>query len=460
MRSRIRYSSVGAIALALTAVVALAGTPTRQEARQAGRRLEKSKKSLDDIIQMAEHRTGGTAISVALVDQTGNATCAQSATQRTSAMNSDNGKSNDTSSDKQATHVAKTSSSDALAYRVTCLVDNAKLKDVFVCANTCKIENVRDAGEYNAASRSVRKVARNAKPATIGTASKSENPMLAQRERDYEENGIRTVYDPDPANHHPASVQDGNRFSYEYESQGDQDAMQNNNPDDDAEIIIGFEGQPAPDQMVLGSKLLNAKATNSQDQKLGRVDEVVIDPDDGQVVYTAVDYGGVFGIGEKHFAVPTDDLDRVADGEAYLDIDKIQLKDDPGFERGQWPRTADARLDAYPLLSEVVIPAKTERLSKLIGEQLRTTNGEKLGEVKDAVVDTSLGQVAYLIVDSADKPGRVAVPVAAVQMKKDQCVLTNMSKARFDHLETFERNNYPTWTDASWNDRIRSEFDV
>lgn len=43
---------------------------------------------------------------------------------------------------------------------------------------------------------------------------------------------------------------------------------------------------------------------NAQDERLGTVDDVVLDPQDGSIRYVVVSRGGFLGIGEEHVAVP------------------------------------------------------------------------------------------------------------------------------------------------------------
>jgi sporulation protein YlmC with PRC-barrel domain len=54
--------------------------------------------------------------------------------------------------------------------------------------------------------------------------------------------------------------------------------------------------------------LVGTDVRNSQDQQLGSVDDVVLDPQSGKISYVVLSRGGFLGIGEDYIAVPWKDL--------------------------------------------------------------------------------------------------------------------------------------------------------
>ena len=92
------------------------------------------------------------------------------------------------------------------------------------------------------------------------------------------------------------------------------------------------------------SKLIGMNVRNSQGEKLGSVDDLVIDMNTGKISYLALGYGGVLGLGEKLFAVPIGlvKFERGSD-ESYfvLNVPKDELKAAPGFDKSHWPNMAD-----------------------------------------------------------------------------------------------------------------------
>jgi hypothetical protein len=102
------------------------------------------------------------------------------------------------------------------------------------------------------------------------------------------------------------------------------------------------------------SKLTGLSVRNSAGEKLGTVEDIVINLQDGKAQYLALSFGGVLGIGSKYFAVPFNEV-RFNHGkeEMYfvLDVPKEKLQAAPGFEKNDWPDFADPKwrteIDSY-----------------------------------------------------------------------------------------------------------------
>lgn len=88
-------------------------------------------------------------------------------------------------------------------------------------------------------------------------------------------------------------------------------------------------------------KLVGAAVQNSSGEKIGSIEDLVIDTDSGKVTYAALGVGGVLGIGEKLFAVPFEEFKLTEDSSKnpalVLDISKDRLEKSPGFDKNNWP---------------------------------------------------------------------------------------------------------------------------
>ncbi len=91
------------------------------------------------------------------------------------------------------------------------------------------------------------------------------------------------------------------------------------------------------------TSLCGNKVRNNKDEDLGKVEDIMLDLNEGKIAYAVLSFGGFIGIGEKLFAVPWSALrlDQVK-REFVLDLDKEALKNAPGFEKDKWPDFADA----------------------------------------------------------------------------------------------------------------------
>lgn len=90
------------------------------------------------------------------------------------------------------------------------------------------------------------------------------------------------------------------------------------------------------------STLTGDAVKNPQGDSLGDLKDIMLDTSTGKIAYGVLSFGGVFGMGDKLFAVPWDALS--VDGpnkQLILNVSKERLKDAPGFDKDQWPNFAD-----------------------------------------------------------------------------------------------------------------------
>lgn len=90
------------------------------------------------------------------------------------------------------------------------------------------------------------------------------------------------------------------------------------------------------------SKIIDTAVKNSSGDNLGEIKDLVLNPENGQVVYAVIVFGGVFGMGDKYFAIPWRTLLWNRDKEHYvLNIDKTSLEKAPGFDKNHWPDSSN-----------------------------------------------------------------------------------------------------------------------
>ena len=92
------------------------------------------------------------------------------------------------------------------------------------------------------------------------------------------------------------------------------------------------------------SQLTGLNVKNSEGESLGTVEDIVMDVESGKVAYVALSFGGLFGVGDKLFAVPYRQMKFMhGKDEMYfvLNVPKDRLKAAPGFNKSNWPDFAD-----------------------------------------------------------------------------------------------------------------------
>jgi sporulation protein YlmC with PRC-barrel domain len=100
-------------------------------------------------------------------------------------------------------------------------------------------------------------------------------------------------------------------------------------------------GGPGPEIMAAAT-LEGNDVLNLAGEKLGTLQDIMIDVPSGRVAYAVLVRGGVMGIGDKLFAVPWPALTLDTDRKCFLlDIDLERLRGAAGFDKDNWPAMAD-----------------------------------------------------------------------------------------------------------------------
>lgn len=94
-------------------------------------------------------------------------------------------------------------------------------------------------------------------------------------------------------------------------------------------------------RVLSAASILGNKVVNTDGEQLGNLKDLVIDPDDAQIAYAVLSFGGFKGLGDKLFAIPLEALTfKIRDRLAILNVEKDILKNAPGFDKEKWPDTA------------------------------------------------------------------------------------------------------------------------
>ncbi|MFZ1984838.1 MAG: PRC-barrel domain-containing protein [Desulfatitalea sp.] len=106
---------------------------------------------------------------------------------------------------------------------------------------------------------------------------------------------------------------------------------------------------------------------------------------------------------------------------------------------------------------------RADRVSKLIGAEAISTNGEALGTIDDLVLGPD-GHVSYLVISKAEMSGGmaklVAVPfdAAAPQRTHDGRVVVSIDKQKLDNAPSFASNSWPDFSSGQWRDESRGYY--
>ena len=96
-----------------------------------------------------------------------------------------------------------------------------------------------------------------------------------------------------------------------------------------------------PTTSIKGSKVVNAK-----DEKLGKIEEIMIDEERGRIAYAVLSVGGWLDAGNKLFAIPWESLERNRD-DYILRVDKSVFEGSEGYDKEKFSLTLDELAYVY-----------------------------------------------------------------------------------------------------------------
>ena len=119
--------------------------------------------------------------------------------------------------------------------------------------------------------------------------------------------------------------------------------------DPNAAPIITPHAQAVMARPWRASQTIGMPVDNTTGDHLGKIEDLVFDPNTGKLRYAVLSFGGFLGLGDKYFAIPFNHLRAetktgATGSESYhlvLDVSKDRLKEAPGFDSKNWPDFGD-----------------------------------------------------------------------------------------------------------------------
>jgi sporulation protein YlmC with PRC-barrel domain len=224
------------------------------------------------------------------------------------------------------------------------------------------------------------------------------------------------------------------------------------------------------------STIKGDKVVNTAGEDLGKIEELMVDVDDGRIAYAVLSFGGFLGMGDKLFAIPWQAFKlKLHDHAFLLDVPKETLENAEGFDKDNWPVTSRewlSRTYTYygyqpywqtEVAGQTVIQGETEakRVSRasrenpdflsadtMKGDKVVNTSGDDIGKIDELMIDLENGKVAYAVISHGGILGigskLFAIPWQALTLRvHDHAFVLNIPKETFDKAEGFDKGNWP-----------------
>jgi sporulation protein YlmC with PRC-barrel domain len=98
--------------------------------------------------------------------------------------------------------------------------------------------------------------------------------------------------------------------------------------------------------------------------------------------------------------------------------------------------------------------------SKLTSGVVKNTDGEKLGDIKEVMIDTETGRVAYAVLSFGGFLGMgdklFAIPWSALRshLSEPSAFVLNVTKERLQAAPGFDKKDWPDFADRKWGGTI------
>jgi sporulation protein YlmC with PRC-barrel domain len=84
---------------------------------------------------------------------------------------------------------------------------------------------------------------------------------------------------------------------------------------------------------ILASKVKGTAVYNDTGDKIGTVEDIVLDKTSNQIMFAALGFGGLMGIGEKYYPIPWSLLNYNEDKGGYVvPLDKARIENAPAYD--------------------------------------------------------------------------------------------------------------------------------
>jgi hypothetical protein len=96
--------------------------------------------------------------------------------------------------------------------------------------------------------------------------------------------------------------------------------------------------QDSPRRLIASDRVEGTPVYNRAGEKLGRVENFMVDKRSGQAEYAVMSFGGLFGLGHDHYPLPWSMLEYDPERGGYVvELDKDKLKNGPRYQPTEEP---------------------------------------------------------------------------------------------------------------------------
>jgi sporulation protein YlmC with PRC-barrel domain len=216
------------------------------------------------------------------------------------------------------------------------------------------------------------------------------------------------------------------------------------------------------------ANLYGRELVGSDNQKLGKVDNVIVDLESEHILYVVV------GASQGRVAVPPQVIGQTTGNTLHATVTKQKLDSAPKFTSAQDNPTGLGQANfVYQVYQHFGIspwwqgstPAdqgsfhNVHKLNQLIGMNVEDANNQTLGKVSNVVVDMAQGRLVYVVFSPASNlnlgEGLYAMPSDAFTLSGDKKhLVSGIDRQKLAGAPHFDKNSWPNLTDATFASQV------
>lgn len=100
----------------------------------------------------------------------------------------------------------------------------------------------------------------------------------------------------------------------------------------------GTTTRDTPHRLIASNRVEGTAVYNRQGEKLGRIENFMVDKVSGRSEYAVMSFGGFLGMGDDHYPIPWSKLTYDTDKGGYVvDLDREKLTNGPSYRADEEP---------------------------------------------------------------------------------------------------------------------------
>ena len=108
--------------------------------------------------------------------------------------------------------------------------------------------------------------------------------------------------------------------------------------EDTATATRSDAGVESPHRLIASNRVEGTAVYDRQGGKLGRIEYFMVDKVSGKADYAVMSFGGLFGLGDRHYPIPWSLLTYdTGKGGFAVDLDRDKLERAPSYATGEEP---------------------------------------------------------------------------------------------------------------------------